>query len=84
MCIRDSYRIHTPEYDSRLKPRKVQWRKGEPPVVTDERRPFVANLERATKAMEKERCELEVGRRRLDVGRESAASSTSSRGQATP
>ena len=58
-----------PECDSRLKPRKVQWRRGAPPVVTDERRAFVANLERATKAMEKEQRELEIGRRRLELGR---------------
>ena len=63
------YRIYTPEYDSRLKPRKVPWRKGAPPVVTDERRASVANLEQATKAVEKEQRELEIGRRRMDLGR---------------
>ena len=67
------YRIHTPdpdpEYPSRLKPRKVPWRRGVPPVITDERRAFVANLERAAKAVEKQQRELEIGRRRLDSGR---------------
>ena len=47
----------------------MQWRKGAPPVVTDERGAFVANLERTTKAVEKEQRELEIGRKRLDVGR---------------
>ena len=28
------YRIHTPECDSKRKPRKVQWRNAAPPIVT--------------------------------------------------
>ena len=76
------YRIHTPEYPSRLEPRKASWRKGAPPVVTDEHRAFVANLERAAKAVEKQQRDLEIAGGWMPVGW-SVASSTSSRGWAT-
>jgi hypothetical protein len=64
------YRIHTPEpdYESRLKARKLPWRRGVPAVRTDERREFVAKLAQNAVADRKEQRQVLLAQKSIEAG----------------
>ena len=64
------YRIHPPEpdYEGRVKARKVAWRRGVPGVRTDERREFVAKLAQNAAADRKEQQQMLLAQKRIEAG----------------